>query len=185
VEEKYVPNLYNMIIFTKRPSLGILNMCYRTPEVLMSEIQARYFVSCLEGKTKLPSFQEMDNVLAAQEEGRRKLGHSYSVWFELGPFGLESFEFFQKMAESIGLTEEYKNVIPLLKQWWVTIIGRILGNLALYRKDVLKIVDENTYELLLHHNPEYPESKPGKVRFTLNPDSTVTVEKLEIPDNSI
>lgn len=38
-EGKYIPHLYLMMIFTKRPTLAIFNMCYRVPELVVNEIQ--------------------------------------------------------------------------------------------------------------------------------------------------
>ncbi|CAL8090080.1 unnamed protein product [Orchesella dallaii] len=181
IDNKYVPNLYKMTTFTKRPNLSILNMCYRSPEYILMEIQARFAVSCLDGKTKLPSYEEMEAAVKEEEDEKKKQGIPISLWFQIGEFGVGVWKYFWRIAEEAGILQEFKHG-PLLEQMYGTIILRIFGKLALYKQDKVKIVNDNTWEVTLSSRPEFPDSKPEKIIMTANPDFTATVEKVEIVD---
>ncbi|ODN00017.1 Flavin-containing monooxygenase FMO GS-OX1 [Orchesella cincta] len=182
IEERYVPHLYNKTIFTKRPTLCFLNMCYRSPEFICMEIQARYIVSYLEGSTKLPSFTEMEVAVKAEEEEKEQQGIPRSVWLQVGDSGAAvTWEYFWRIAEEIGTKKEFKNG-PILEQIYTISFGRVFGSLALYKNDKLRIVNENTWEYTLASKPEYPESKQEIITLIANPDFTASVERKEIDE---
>ncbi|ODN02385.1 Senecionine N-oxygenase [Orchesella cincta] len=181
VKEKYIPHLYNMTIFTKRPTLCFVNVCYRSAEFITAEIQARYAISYLEGKTKLPSFEEMEAELQAAEAEKERKGLPYTLWFQIGePCGTEALPHFFKLAEEIGIGDEYKNG-PILAQLYILLVGRLIGNLAVYRQDKVRKVNENTLELILAPSQD---KKAERVILTLNSDNTVTTTKEEIENET-
>lgn len=141
--------------------------------------QTRYIVSCLEGTIKLPPFQEMEAILSADEEERKKQGYHYSEYFQLGPFGTEAWKYYFDMAKEDGFSESLKQW-PLLEHSWNTLLSRILGKLALFRGDELKIIDENTWEYVFHSSPEYPESKGEKMTMRITEDGSFVTEKVEL-----
>ncbi|ODN02510.1 Senecionine N-oxygenase [Orchesella cincta] len=180
--EKYIPHLYNMTIFTKRPSLCFVNVCYRSAEFITAEIQARYAISYLEGKTRLPSFEEMEAELQAAEAEKERKGLPYTLWFQIGEFlGTEALPHFFRLAEEIGLGEDYKNG-PLLTQMYILLVGRLLGYLAVYRQDKVRKVSENTWELIMAPSEG---KKAERIVLTLNPDNTLTTTKEELENETV
>ncbi|CAL8069305.1 unnamed protein product [Orchesella dallaii] len=179
IKEKYVPHLYNLTIFTKKPTLAFLNLCYRSAEFIVVEIQARYFVSYLEGKTKLPSYEEMEAVLQAEEAEKVKKGLPYSLWFQIGDFfGIESWAHFWKLAEEIGIMGEYKGA-PALEKIYGLLIGRLCGALAVYKQDKVKKINDNTWEIIMAASPL---GKAERIVLTLNPDNTLTSTTEEVTE---
>lgn len=136
-------------------------------------------MSCLEGKTKLPSFQEMEAILNAAEEEKRKQGQAYSIWFQVGDFGAGAWEYFLRIAEELGLREQYKHC-PLLKHTYETLVFRLFGKLALYKNDVLKIIDDSSWEYILSCSKDHPETKTEKIAMHLNEDGSFTTEKTDL-----
>ncbi|CAL8069303.1 unnamed protein product [Orchesella dallaii] len=181
VKEKYIPHLYNMSIFTKRPTLCFVNVCYRSAEFITAEIQARYAISCLEGKTKLPTYEEMEAALKEDEAEKERKDLPLTLWFQVGEsFGTEALPHFFKLAEKIGIGEDYKNG-PLLTQMYILLVGRLVGHLAVYRQDKVRKINENTWELIMA-----PSSgkKAERIMLTMNPDNTLTTTKEEIEDET-
>ncbi|CAL8107660.1 unnamed protein product [Orchesella dallaii] len=182
VEEKYVPHLYNKMIFTKRPTLFFLNLCYQTPEYVCMEIQVCYAVNYLEGYTKLPSFQDMEAAVKAEEEDKIQREHPHSLWLQIGDLSADAtWNYFWRIAEEIGIKDQFKDG-PLLEQVYRISMQRMFGSLAIYKSDRLRIRTQTMWEYMLAAKPEFPDSKFEIVTIIANPDFTASVERLQLSD---
>lgn len=185
IEEKYVPNLYKMTVYTKRPSLAILNLCYRSPEFIVAEAQVRYFVAVLEGKIfKLPTYCEMETVVKAEEEEKAAKDWPHSLWFQAGDYGAGAWNYFADLCDDVvGLKQESCWKWPLLESLLLLVfLKRIFGKLALYKADTFRYITETEWEYMCSANEaEFPGIKAERVTMVLDRENeTVVTETVEI-----
>lgn len=133
----------------------------------------------MEGTLQLPSYDDMEAELKAEETQKEEQGVSISEWHSVGVLGMEYWKLFSKIAKEGGIAEEYKH-FPLLENLYSTIVGRLFGKFAIYKQDKLKFFNETSWELLLTAEPGNPDSKPQKMTVTLNPDSTLTTNTVDL-----
>ena len=103
--------------------------------------QARYFLSCLSGKTCLPSEEEMaqeqkDELKKREDMGWVLMRHAHKME------NLQ-WDYFQDLAQAAGFEQELK---PVLKGIFDSVLMRMITARAVYREDNYRIIDDHTFE---------------------------------------
>lgn len=141
--------------------------------------QIKYFIRYLEGTIQLPSYDDMEAELKADEAQKEEQGVSISEWHSVGFLGMDYWKLFSRIAMEGGIADEYKN-FSLLENLYSIVIGRLFGKFAIYKQDKLTSFNETSWELLITAEPGNPDSKPQKMTVKLNPDSTLTTDIVDL-----
>ncbi len=157
--------------------MAILNLSYRTPEIIVMGAQAKYFVSVLDGDLILPSFEEMEESVKREEVEKRMKGVPVSLWLQVGEYGSGAWKYFEEFCEEGGF-KDYCDKWPLLECLVKTVfLKRIFGKCALYKGDIFRKIGEYEWEYLC--NAGIGDEKRERIKMILDKETRKLIEEVE------
>lgn len=165
-----INNLYKKMFVPHYPKLCFINAHGIAEEFLVMEIQAKYFVSMLEGKFNLPTLSAMEKFATQETNCDNKSQAKLSESLHSEQYAMKGVQdYLQGLAREGGFEQDFK-CIPLHLTMWQWVIRRIFGSLALYRSDKLIVHASNLWEYRYASGNE----KELKIRtFYLKTDGSV------------
>lgn len=168
-----ISNLYNKMFLPSFPTFSFINAHGIAEEFLVMEIQAKYFVSMLEGKFTLPQIPIMEKIAQQDSSCINKSQAKLSESLRSEKYAMKGVqEYLENLAEEGGFLQEFRH-IPLHLSVWQWVIGRIFGSLALYRSDSLTVRGPHQWDYICATGNE---NESLSKTFTLKLDGSVDIE---------
>ncbi|XP_066995496.2 senecionine N-oxygenase [Anabrus simplex] len=138
VEDNHVRPLYKHFIHIEYNTLCFIGLPYYVCAFQLFDLQARFFVSTLSGRVKLPPPEDMEEDYEQEMLRRKAAGLSRHQFHMMGPL---QGAYYDDLADSAQLPR----LPPVMASLHNESSRRFLEDLAHYREDIYRIVDENTY----------------------------------------
>lgn len=137
-DNNYVRPLYKHCININRPTLAFVGLPFYVCATQMFDLQARFCLKFMTGQKKLPSKCEMMEVFEEEMSERWQRGLRKHQAHMMGP---DQHRYYQDIA-AIAEIEPLKPVVTKLHNWSSL---RFLDDLTNFRKDVFRILDDETF----------------------------------------
>lgn len=137
-DDNYVRPLYKHCLSINRPSLGFIGLPFYVCAMQMFDLQARFCLKFMTGRKKLPSRDEMMKDFESQMNERFSRNFKKH---QAHMMGIEQNKYYDDLAATAEI-EPLKPVITKLHNWSSL---RFLDDLLNFRKDVFRIVDDETF----------------------------------------
>lgn len=137
-DDNYVRPLYKHCLSINRPSLGFIGLPFYVCAMQMFDLQARFCLKFMTGRKAMPSRDEM------MKDFERQMSERFSNNFkkhQAHMMGPEQNKYYDDLAATAEIAP-LKPVITKLHNWSST---RFLDDLLNFRKDIFRIVDDETF----------------------------------------
>lgn len=137
-EDNYVRPLFKHCISINRPSLGFVGLPFYVCATQMFDLQSRFFLTFASNRKLLPTKQEMleDQKIDMEERRRRGLrNHQAHLMGELQ----------HKYYEALASAAELKPLKPVIAKLHNFSSLRFLDDLINFRKEVFRILDDESF----------------------------------------
>ncbi|XP_018335753.1 senecionine N-oxygenase-like isoform X2 [Agrilus planipennis] len=145
---KWVRPLYKEIVNIEHPTMCFIGLQFNLPVIAMFDLQARFFVSTLNGHFPLPSKSAMYEDYEKQIANKRKLGiplkHTHGMMLK---------ELRKGYYEDVATTANIARIPPVI----INMFEKILEdrNKGEYRHIVYKIVSDSKFRMVLNGEKDF------------------------------
>ncbi|XP_062563495.1 senecionine N-oxygenase-like [Armigeres subalbatus] len=139
VEDNYVHPLYKHCININQPTMTFIGLPYYVCAAQMFDLQARFCLAYYTGKKELPTKDDMLADMHEQMKQKWMQGLRKNQSHMMGP---AQGDYYDDLAK----TAEVEPIKPVMTRLHNESSQRFNDNLLHFRKDVFRIVDDNTYE---------------------------------------
>lgn len=137
-DDNYVRPLYKHCLSINRPSLGFIGLPFYVCAMQMFDLQARFCLKFMTGRKRMPNKDEMMKDFESQMSERFSRNSKKHQAHMMGP---DQNKYYDDLAATAEI-EPLKPVITKLHNWSSL---RFLDDLMNFRKDVFRIVDDETF----------------------------------------
>ncbi|XP_013171973.1 PREDICTED: senecionine N-oxygenase [Papilio xuthus] len=141
VEENCVEPLYKHLVNVRHPSMCLVGVPYYVCAFSMFDLQVRYYVRSMNGSFRLPSSEEMLRHWEQEKLQRAARGYTRRQAHMMGP---DQDRYYSSLASEA----DTKNLPAVVTKIREESSVRFLHNLQHYRRDIYRIIDDNSYELI-------------------------------------
>lgn len=137
-DNNYVRPLYKHCLSINRPSLGFIGLPFYVCAMQMFDLQTRFCLTFMTGCKEMPSRESMMNDFERQMKER--FARNFKE-HQAHMMGTEQNKYYDDLAATAEI-EGLKPVITKLHNWSSR---RFLDDLLNFRKDVFRIIDDDTF----------------------------------------
>lgn len=141
VEDNCVEPLYKHVVNIHHPTMCFIGVPYYVCAFSMFDLQVRFYVRSMNGTFRLPSTKEMEAHWEEEKRDRAARGFTKRQAHMMGP---DQEKYYASLATE-ARTKELPSVLTKIREESTI---RFMNNLKNYRRDVYKIIDDNTYVII-------------------------------------
>jgi dimethylaniline monooxygenase (N-oxide forming) len=137
-DDNYVRPLFKHCIAIKRPTLAFIGLPFYVCATQMFDLQARFCLTFMTGRKKLPSRQKM------MREHEREMNERWSKGYKKHQAHMMGFEQSQ-YYEDLACAADIEPLQPVIAKLHDLSSLRFLDDLTRFRNDIFRIVDDETF----------------------------------------